>query len=135
MNTKLLEYKMKYLALISLLLVIFFNSLPSLAQDEKKKEEPKTYTVGTPEVMPTFDMEELQKNIVYPKTDVEGQVLLKIKIDKYGKVVETEVLKTDSELLNKAAVDAVKKTKFTPARNGDEPVAAWVTLPIQFKLK
>ncbi|MDO9217751.1 MAG: energy transducer TonB, partial [Lacisediminimonas sp.] len=39
------------------------------------------------------------------------------------------------ELLDRAAVMAVSRWKFVPARQGADPVGAWVLVPINFKLK
>jgi protein TonB len=38
-------------------------------------------------------------------------------------------------LLDRAAVDAVRKWRFVPAKRGDTAVAAWVEVPITFKLE
>ncbi|MDO8298480.1 energy transducer TonB [Lacisediminimonas sp.] len=39
------------------------------------------------------------------------------------------------ELLDRAAVMAVSRWKFVPARQGADPVGAWVLVPVNFKLK
>ena len=35
--------------------------------------------------------------------------------------------------LTQAAISAVKRWTFTPARRGDTPVRAWTTVPIPFE--
>ncbi len=37
--------------------------------------------------------------------------------------------------LDLSAVDAVKKWLFEPARQGQNPVAVWVMLPVKFELR
>jgi protein TonB len=37
--------------------------------------------------------------------------------------------------LDQAALDAVKKWRFVPARRGSQTIAAWVEVPITFKLE
>lgn len=37
--------------------------------------------------------------------------------------------------LDRAAVDAVKKWHFEPARRGTQPLSVWVTLPVRFELR
>jgi protein TonB len=37
--------------------------------------------------------------------------------------------------LDSAAVEAVKKWLFEPARMGSEPIAVWVLLPLKFELQ
>jgi protein TonB len=39
-----------------------------------------------------------------------------------------------SSLLDDAAIAAVNKWRFVPARQGGNPVAAWVQVPVAFKL-
>jgi periplasmic protein TonB len=36
--------------------------------------------------------------------------------------------------LDEAALSAVRRWRFVPARRGDTPVAAWVLVPIRFSL-
>jgi TonB family protein len=44
-------------------------------------------------------------------------------------------MKSVSEGCDKAAVDAIKKTKFTSGKKDDKPVKTEITIPIMFKLK
>jgi len=37
--------------------------------------------------------------------------------------------------LDQAAVDAVRKWRFEPARSGTAAVAVWVVIPVEFRLK
>ncbi len=37
--------------------------------------------------------------------------------------------------LDEAASAAVRRWKFVPARHGDEPVDAWVLVPVTFSLR
>jgi protein TonB len=37
--------------------------------------------------------------------------------------------------LDERAADTVRRWKFQPARQGGQPVEAWVIVPIQFSLK
>jgi TonB family protein len=79
-----------------------------------------------------------RKNPAYPelarKAGVEGKVWTKIWIDAQGKVRDAQVIKSDNEVLNQAALEAAKQWVFTPAMKGSKPVAVWVTLPFNFKL-
>jgi protein TonB len=40
-----------------------------------------------------------------------------------------------SNRLDEAALESVKHWRFVPARQGDQPVSAWVLIPITFSLK
>jgi protein TonB len=37
--------------------------------------------------------------------------------------------------LDQAAADAVRQWRFEPGRRGEEAVAMWVLLPVEFRLK
>ncbi len=67
---------------------------------------------------------------------IEGQVLIQCFIDEKGRVKETIVLKgIPNTGLNESAVDALRKTRFRPAKQRERPVAVWVTIPVNFKLQ
>ena len=67
---------------------------------------------------------------------IEGQVLVQCFIDKTGRVKETIVLKgIPNTGLNEAAVDALRKTRFRPAKQRETKVGVWITIPINFKLQ
>jgi TonB family protein len=75
---------------------------------------------------------------VYPEKAkmqaIEGKVFLKLLIDENGNVAKAKIDKSVNRLLDKSAMDAVKRAKFSPALIKDKPVKAWVVLPIAFKL-
>ena len=77
---------------------------------------------------------------VYPdiaqEAGIEGQVLIQCFIDKTGRVKETIVIKgVPNTGLNESAVAALRKTRFRPARQRENPVGGWITIPINFKLQ
>ncbi|NLO19929.1 MAG: energy transducer TonB [Ignavibacteria bacterium] len=88
---------------------------------------------------PGVDLAELQKRVVYPdmarQLGIEGRVVIRVYVDKTGKPLRTEVLSTDSDMLNKAAIDAIMKTTFTPAIQNKQAIGCWVSIPISFKLR
>ena len=65
----------------------------------------------------------------------EGRVLLRVHVASDGTPREIEVkTSSGSERLDRAALDAVKRWKFVPARVGDAATDAWVLVPIAFSL-
>lgn len=69
------------------------------------------------------------------KKGIEGDVLIKALIDKTGKVVKAKVGKSSgSILLDKSAVEAAYKYKYSPGMQDDKPVACWVSYKVTFKL-
>jgi protein TonB len=68
------------------------------------------------------------------RAGLEGKVLVRIWVDKEGKPRKAEVVKSDAEIFNEAAVKAAMGHLFTPAYMNNGPVAVWVTIPFRFKL-
>lgn len=67
---------------------------------------------------------------------IEGTTLLKIHVSEKGQVADVLVEQSAGHQdLDQAAVEAVKKWRFAPARKGNQPIAVWVKLPVRFELK
>lgn len=66
----------------------------------------------------------------------EGQVLVRAEVQADGSCSRVELKKTSgSELLDQAALEAVRKWRFVPAKKGSQAITAWVEVPITFKLE
>ena len=80
----------------------------------------------------------IEKLIQYPevakRSGLEGKVIVQALIAKDGRVEKVDVLKSDYDLFKQAAVDAMLKAKFTPARQNGTPLRIWITRTITFKL-
>lgn len=78
-------------------------------------------------------------NPVYPEEareeGIQGVVILEILTDKEGKVASIKILKSDSSLLNQAAVDAVKQWKYEPLILEGKPTPVIFTITVAFRLK
>jgi Ca-activated chloride channel family protein len=87
---------------------------------------------------PLVDLSEIQKNVVYPiiakKAGFEGKVVLRILVGIDGRAKTIEISYSDFSMFDSSAIDAVRKTKFTPAQVNGVAKEEWVTIPIQFKL-
>jgi protein TonB len=68
------------------------------------------------------------------QTRVEDVVILETVIDESGNVTSARVLR-GHPLLNQAALDAVQRWKFTPARLNGEVIPVVMTVTVQFKLQ
>jgi periplasmic protein TonB len=68
------------------------------------------------------------------KAGLEGQVYVKIWVDKEGKPKQVVLLKSNADIFNEAAIEAAKQFLFTPAYMNNGPVAVWVSMPFKFKL-
>ena len=66
----------------------------------------------------------------------QGTVLLRVFVTMSGDATRIELKESSGfQRLDKSALDAVQNWKFMPARLGEQPVAAWVIVPIKFSLK
>ncbi len=66
----------------------------------------------------------------------EGTTTLKVHVDHRGRSDRVMVERTSGfDLLDAAAVAAVRRWIFHPAHNGDRTVSGWVKIPVVFKLK
>ena len=67
---------------------------------------------------------------------VQGTTLLNVLVDDDGRVSSVVVTQSAGHPdLDQAAVDAVRRWRFDPARRGTEKVAMWVQLPVEFRLR
>jgi protein TonB len=78
-------------------------------------------------------------NPVYPPVAlaarVQGIVIIDATIDVDGRVQAAKVLRTDSPLLNEAALAAVRQWVFTPTLLNGIPVSVVMTVTVQFRLQ
>jgi len=77
---------------------------------------------------------------IYPEiaqeAGIEGVVIVQAYIDERGRVKETQILKgVPNTGLDEAAMEAIRRTKFAPAEQRERPVAVWISIPVNFRLK
>jgi len=66
----------------------------------------------------------------------EGTVLLEVFVESHGGVTKIDIAKSSSySLLDKAAIEAIKKWQFIPAKRFGQFVSSSVIIPVTFKLK
>lgn len=64
-----------------------------------------------------------------------GRVILRVQVTASGVPSQVLILNSSGvDSLDEAALEAVQRWKFVPAKQGETPVAAWVNVPIQFTL-
>ena len=67
---------------------------------------------------------------------IEGVVVVQAFIDKKGRVKETLILKgVPNTGLDEAAMEAIRRTRFKPAKQREMAVGVWISIPVNFKLK
>jgi TonB family protein len=77
-------------------------------------------------------------NAVYPpearQAGIEGTVILEATIDIQGKVIKVRVLKGDNDLLNKAAIEALRQWEYEPFIVDGKPMPFNITVTMRFAL-
>lgn len=66
----------------------------------------------------------------------QGRVLVRAMVNADGHVKQVLLRKSSGfSRLDQAALDSVKNWRFVPARRGEQPVPAWVVVPVAFTLE
>lgn len=69
------------------------------------------------------------------KQGEQGRVLLRVFVSAEGTAADVEVRDSSGwQRLDRAAMEAVQRWRFTPAHQGAQTVGAWVLVPIHFSL-
>lgn len=126
---------MRFLVLLGLL-VPALASAQAPAAGAASTAEVADYVDVMPEIVGGLGA--LLDRVEYPeeaeKARLEGEVLVGFVVDAEGRVAEAEVLRGVHPLLDAAALDAVRATRFHPGRQGETPVRVRMALPIAFTL-
>jgi periplasmic protein TonB len=70
------------------------------------------------------------------RRDWEGEVLLRVRVSQSGRVEAISVERSSGhDVLDDAAVEAVRNWSFIPSRQGGIPISGWVSVPITFRLQ
>jgi protein TonB len=77
---------------------------------------------------------------VYPavsrRIGEQGRVILRVLVSPTGLAEEVQVRSSSGHVrLDEAARTTVARWRFVPAKRGDQPLAAWVLIPISFRLE
>lgn len=95
---------------------------------------------GTTEAPPEIPPRQISESpFHYPEdlwdAGIEGETTLKVFVTSGGTVDSTQVETSSGHAaFDSAAVEGAHRLRFEPARRGDEPVGAWVLLPVQFDM-
>lgn len=111
---------------------------PTESQTSALKQSPTTLEdvpFGT-EVAPKFLRREMP---IYPllarKLGKEGKVLLRLTIDERGNLLGVDVIGRGDYGFTEAALEAVRKSTFLPAKKGGKSIASRALLPVRFRLE
>jgi TonB family protein len=109
-------------------LALLCLAAPALAQPPSTPTVPPV-VVESSKVFPSYPL-------TAKRLGIQGTTMLRIHVREDGQVGEVKVEQSAGhDDLDQAAVDAVRRWRFEPARRGGEAVTAWVRLPVNFKLE
>ena len=121
------------------------NPIPAEVQKEEaaKVTEEFAYDTKTQEAIPvvenaTFKGE--RSPPLYPKRALmlkqEGVVLLKVLVGINGGINDIQIITSSGyTILDKSAINAVRKWKFEPSNINGKPSLSWVKVPVEFVIK
>lgn len=69
------------------------------------------------------------------KAGIEGMVMLKVLVDREGRIREVQLIRGLGAGLDESAIKSAWESKWTPAIQNHKPVAVWVSYPVRFKLR
>ncbi len=74
--------------------------------------------------------------LIAKKSGWEGTVLVRVTVEKNGRASQVDVSRSSGhKVLDDAALKAVKRWAFRPARDGNIPIRSVVVIPLKFSLK
>jgi len=83
-----------------------------------EKGSPNLEGVKVPITYLEYLKEIIRSNFFYPKEalekNIQGDVVVKFTLNKYGKLVDTKVIKSSSDILAQAALITIRRCKFPP---------------------
>ncbi len=66
----------------------------------------------------------------------QGRVVLRVRVNERGSADAVEIRRSSGHpRLDDAARETVLRWRFVPAKRGEQPVAAWVLIPVSFRLE
>ena len=85
-----------------------------------------------------ININQLKQQIGYPEiardAGIQGQVVVRVLVDKQGKYVKHQVVNQVHPLLSEAVEEHIEKLRFTPAIQAGRPMKFWVNMPFNFNL-
>lgn len=124
-------------------IIILLAAIGHAAFGQNEKSTDVVYTIV--ETMPVFPggdqgvLDFVVKHMEYPaeakNKNITGKVFVSYVVNKKGKVTDVKVVRGAHPLLDKAAVECIKKLKgYKPGTQKGKPVSVQFTIPINFQL-
>lgn len=115
---------------------------PVVAADSGEVPAPPPQPPAPPAPTPVTGPEAVSQGHVptppYPiaalRQGIEGAVIVRVLVGADGQVLEVQLQRTVHPLLDRAALQAVRRGQFRPARRDGIAVPEWATVPVRFEL-
>lgn len=105
--------------------------LPHGLDNNVRRQEQERATPQRPEIIHQVDP-------IYPerarRAGIEGIVMMRIRTDIEGKVKSIEVIRSDSTILNQAAIDAVRQWRYKPQYRNGIPIPIVTIVAVKFRI-
>ena len=106
-------------------------------QETSTSHSPDTTAQPVQKAVPLYQVNPPPK---YPRIarrrGIEGVVLLNVQVTVFGRVEDLILAQSsDSSILDKAAIKAVRNWRFDPGSVGGKPTVMWVKVPVRFQLQ
>jgi len=107
---------------------------PAIGSEGDSSGPPAADRVAHPPEIETYVVPEYPRKARAKK--IEGRVVLLVIVDESGKVEDDVKILDSIPMLDAAALDAIHRWRFTPARDADgNPIRVRLTVPLRFTLK
>jgi protein TonB len=119
-----------------------FVAPPAPPQPLPPVEAPPSVEAAPPAIVPPGYNADYLRNPAPPypalsrRVGEQGRVMLRVLVSAEGNPERVELRASSGfARLDQSALETVRHWKFVPARQGTQPVAAWVLIPIRFTLE
>lgn len=111
--------------------------------EDKARDPSQVKAYRAPKYVPSYQLDTQpvlagEVKIPYPpearRAEIEGDVVLSVRIDATGAVTSVKVLKSPGYGLDEAAATAIRRTRWKPATKNGQPVETQITYNYRFLL-
>ena len=118
------------------------ETIPEIPVEVPVEAPPVANTISTsPESAPEVQNLAVSRRVepIYPpasrRAGEQGTAMFRVLVDERGRPSEVQVLRSSGHpRLDQAALDAIRKWTFTPAKNGATPILSWTRVQVKFQL-
>ncbi len=120
-----------------------FDDIPAqqpkpMAQDSPDPDPYETLLMAIEKMPEPANLDQVKGLIGYPplarEAEIEGEVIVRVLVDKTGHYVKHIVVQDPHPMLTKAVTDKINNISFYPGIQDGKPIVFWLTIPFTFSL-